>query len=424
MILDSAEGQIPELHQAKESWAALREAFLAGNNERFAEASETLINALQPLTPETAVSPDRIRTELFYNWLHPVRLSWIIMLIGCVFAFWSTVSDQKLARVLATAVLVAGFLMLTYGLYLRWQVAGRIPAANMYESLLFLGWGTGLFAIIAIPLLNDRVIPLTACMIGALSLLLADVLPLSPFVRPIPPVLRDTVWMTIHVPVIMVSYAVLSIAALVAHVQVVGLAIKPHDNKLAQRVDGLLYMYLLVGCFLLVIGICTGSMWASSSWGRYWGWDPKEVWSLIAFLGYLAILHVRADRGQPARWIQFVGWALASALILILTQRLEPLTVGKTLGLAGALVAGVVFLTTRGIFADALKSIIAFWMVIMTYVGVNFVLGMGLHSYGFGTGAVVKYLYLVGGIDLAILGVSSIAYLAARRATPAPAIEA
>jgi cytochrome c biogenesis factor len=108
----------------------------------------------------------------------------------------------------------------------------------------------------------------------------------------------------------------------------------------------LLYWYTQVGSILLITGILTGSIWAASSWGRYWGWDPKEVWSLVAFLAYLAILHGRFER-------------------LI------------------------------GPFGVAALSIVAFWSVLMTYVGVNYVLASGLHSYGFGGSGVVRWMLYV-----------------------------
>jgi ABC-type transport system involved in cytochrome c biogenesis permease subunit len=120
--------------------------------------------------------------------------------------------------------------------------------------------------------------------------------------------------------------------------------------------NDLLYWYMHVGSILLAAGIFTGSIWAASSWGRYWGWDPKEVWSLIALLAYMAILHGRFDR-------------------LI------------------------------GPFGTAAMSIIAFWTVLMTYIGVNFVLSAGLHSYGFGQSNVVTWM--------AVLAVAEILFLTA-----------
>jgi hypothetical protein len=121
----------------------------------------------------------------------------------------------------------------------------------------------------------------------------------------------------------------------------------------------LLYWYIHAGSILLIAGILTGSLWAASSWGRYWGWDPKEVWSLVAFLAYLAILHGRLDK-------------------------------------------------LVGVFGVAALSIIAFWGILMTYIGVNFVLASGLHSYGFGGGAVVQWMLGVAAIEAIFLLVGMI----------------
>ncbi len=120
----------------------------------------------------------------------------------------------------------------------------------------------------------------------------------------------------------------------------------PRRSELIQRMNDLLYWYTMIGSILLIAGILTGSMWAASSWGRYWGWDPKEVWSLVAFLAYVAILH--------ARWNQMLGR-----------------------------------------FGVAAWSIVAFQTILMTYLGVNFVLATGMHSYGFGDSPVVAWMVAV-----------------------------
>jgi ABC-type transport system involved in cytochrome c biogenesis permease subunit len=209
--------------------------------------------------------------------------------------------------------------------------------------------------------------------------------------------------MSIHVPVIMVSYAVLAIAFLIAHGQMFVMAATPERSQLVKTIDRLHYLYVLAGAFLLLIGIATGSMWAASSWGRYWGWDPKEVWSLIALLAYLTILHVRVSREKTPAWMYVFALLLGAAVFGIVGARLAPLTMMRWLGLGSAAAAVVVCALVRGPLGDAVKSILAFWLIIMTYVGVNFVLGTGLHSYGFGTGAVVHYLFLFGTIDLILV---------------------
>ena len=242
---------------------------------------------------------------------------------------------------------------MTWGLATRWQIAGRIPAADMYESMLFLGWGVGLFGVVALAL-GQRLLVANAAGLGALAMMLADLLPIDPFIHPIAPVLAGTPWLAIHVPIIVVSYSVLAMATGIAHL-VIGVEIfAPARRDLAARWSELLYWYLHVGSILLIAGILTGSIWAASSWGRYWGWDPKEVWSLVAFLAYMAILHARMDE-------QIRSFGVAAA------------------------------------------SIAAFWTILMTYLGVNFVLAAGLHSYGFGSSNLVTIFSVIALVEIVFL---------------------
>jgi ABC-type transport system involved in cytochrome c biogenesis permease subunit len=129
----------------------------------------------------------------------------------------------------------------------------------------------------------------------------------------------------------------------------------------------LLYWYIFAGSIFLIAGIITGSMWAASSWGRYWGWDPKEVWSLVAFLAYMAILHAKVER-----------------------------MIGR--------------------FGVAVISIAAFQTILMTYLGVNFVLSTGMHSYGMGDSPVALWMFLAGLAEAIFLGWGILAYRKASRA--------
>jgi ABC-type transport system involved in cytochrome c biogenesis permease subunit len=399
----------------KDAWEGLKQAFLADDAAAFTAASQELTNALAELPAAYRPEPELITTELRYNRMNAFRLGWELMLVGAVLATAAMLVRRRWFDGLALAGMIAGFAVLTYGLSLRWQIAGRIPASNMFESLLFLSWGMGAFAIVSMFLLRHRLVPLTASAMGAIALMAADLLPMDPYVRPIVPVLRDTVWMSIHVPIIMVSYSVLALGVLIAHVQLAIMAAVPTRRELIKLIDTLHYWYIHVGSILLLAGIVTGSMWAASSWGRYWGWDPKEVWSLVALLGYLAILHVRIGAGRAPLFVYGIGVLLTIALSLLIVPKLEPLTVGKTLALSGTVAGMVILVAARGPLATALKSALCFWLIIMTYVGVNYVLGIGLHTYGFGTGAVVRYMFLIGGIDLAFVVLCCVIYLARRR---------
>jgi ABC-type transport system involved in cytochrome c biogenesis permease subunit len=239
---------------------------------------------------------------------------------------------------------------------------------------------------------------------GVAALMVADCLPMDHYIRQVPPALSDTIWMSIHVPIIMVSYAVLALGVVVAHAQLLVMAFAPTQRDFSKAMDTLHYGYIAAGSVLLAAGIMTGSMWASCSWGRYWGWDPKEVWSLVALLASLSLLHVRLDQTPHGPWGQVVLAVVALVmLVVILLPFGQP--VGPNLEVGIPIIVGIIvilafFVTAKGPFAIAVKSILAFWTIIMTYVGVNYVLGTGLHNYGFGPGAVAVWMILMAGADL------------------------
>ena len=326
-----------------------------------------------PLTPETLTqlmsgprmaewpTPEKIDREIFYNRLNPARLSWIILLASLVLTLAAWTRKSRLLDGLAFGALIAGFGMMTWGILLRWQAGERIPAANMYESLLFLAWGIGLFAIAAYVILKNRIVVLNAAVMATLTMALVDLLPMDRFIHPIAPVLAGTPWLAIHVPIIMLGYSILALGVVVAHMQIGVTLFAPQRNELADRMYDLNYWYTFTGSIFLLAGILTGSMWAASSWGRYWGWDPKEVWSLVAFLAYMAILHAKLDR-----------------------------MIGK--------------------FGVAAISIVAFQTILMTYLGVNFVLSTGMHSYGMGDSPVVMWMVIVALAEAVFLGAGILAH--------------
>ncbi len=385
------------------AWASLSTAYLKDDAKAFNHAAEHLTVALKKLPSAHQIDRKIIPVEITYNKKRPFRLAAWALVIGCFIAAISLVAKRKWLDIVALVSVFAGFGLTTWGLSLRWDIAGRIPAANMYESLLFLAWGTSLFAVIATLVQKQRLVPFTASFMAALTMFLCNVLPVDPFVRPIAPVLLGTVWMSIHVPIIMVSYSVLTLAVFVAHIQLFTMTFRPRKMDTIRKLDVMHYWYVHLGTILLTLGIITGSMWAASSWGRYWGWDPKEVWSLVALLGYMVIIHMRGDRGHATPRLLEVGALLTVAIFTLVITSWGHFDVPLALGLSGAGIALLVFLLVRGVFATAIKSIVCFWLVVMTYVGVNFVLGTGMHSYGFGKGAVVRYVTRVAIVDLSFI---------------------
>ncbi len=398
----------------EDAWMKMRDAFLADDNTKFQVQTAQLKQGIGRFGGVYRPSPERIATELRFNKIQPFRTAWILMVAGAILSAIACSVRKGWFDFVAVLGLIAGFGVLSYGLYMRWQIAGHIPASNMYESLLFLSWGMGFFAISAMLFIRNRTVPLTASALGAVSLMLADILPMNSFIKPTPPVLLDTIWMSIHVPIIMVSYSVLALAMLIAHAQLFIMAFNPGAKKLIRSVDSFHYWYVHVGSLLLLVGIITGSMWAASSWGRYWGWDPKEVWSLIAFMAYMCVLHVRIDREKTPTWIYVLSiligvsvFALSMHYLFTPMGGLSPQAMGIVAMVA---IVVILFIVAEGPFATAVKSIAAFWMIVMTYVGVNYVLGIGMHSYGFGTGAVARYMLIIGIVEFALVFVLAIVY--------------
>src|SRR5271169_485641 len=321
--------------------------------------------------PATYPSAAAMAREIAYNAARPTRIAWLLLLPAAFAAGLTVAADRFRLRLVGGLLLVAGFGAMTWGLATRWQIAGRIPASDMYESMLFLGWGVGLFGVVGLAL-RQRLLVANAAGMGTVAMMLADLLPVDPFIHPMAPVLSGTPWLAIHVPIVVVSYSVFAMATGLAHMAIGVEIFAPARRDLAARWNQLLYWYLHVGAILLIAGILTGSIWAASSWGRYWGWDPKEVWSLVAFLAYMSILHARFDEQ-----IRNFGVAVA--------------------------------------------SIAAFWTILMTYLGVNFVLATGLHSYGFGSSNLVKILAAIAGVEIAFLGLG--VFARRRRLVPAGAAE-
>lgn len=292
--------------------------------------------------PEIYPTLQKMEIETHYVRLHPFMVTWILYLVAAIFLGVAWQGDRPTFYMLGWGAVVAAFLLHTYGFGLRMYLTGRPPVSNMYESVIWVSWGTLLFAMIFEWMNKKKFILTIGALVGVLCLIVADLAPtiLDPSLQPLEPVLRSNMWLTVHVLTITLSYSAFFLAW---GLGVVGLFfILKGDQPTADRPRAMtlaLYRSLQIGVVLLAAGTILGGVWADYSWGRFWGWDPKETWALIALLGYLAILHAR--------------------LVGLLKN-----------------------------FGMMLSSVLAFILVVMAWYGVNFVLGAGLHSYGFGAGGV------------------------------------
>ena len=226
------------------------------------------------------------------------------------------------------------FLLHTAGLITRWYISGHAPWSDAYESMIYVAWATMLFGLI-FGRKSDLTIAATA-FVTSMILMIAHWNWMDPAIANLQPVL-NSYWLMIHVAVIVASYGPFTLGMILGLVCLILMVFTNKNNKekMLLNIKELTIineMALIVGLVLLTIGNFLGGMWANESWGRYWGWDPKETWALISIMVYAFVLHMR-------------------------------------------LIPGL-----RGRFAFNLASMIAFGSIMFTYFGVNFYLS-GLHSY-------------------------------------------
>ena len=312
------------------------------------------------LSPDVYPDSDILAREVRFYGLHPFAKAWIlyglafiVMLIVTLFPslefYWSAIG------IFCTGLFVHG-----YGFLERMQIAGRPPVTNMYESVIWVGFGIAAIALLFEFIYRAKYYLLAAAPMSVVCLLLADSLPaiLDPTIKPLVPVLRDNFWLSVHVPTITLSYASFALAFGLGHIVLAHYLFASDKNKRIRNLSKWNYGVLQVGVLLLTTGIILGGIWAHFSWGRFWGWDPKETWALIALMCYVVPLHGR-----------LVGWL-------------------KDFGMA-------------------VTSVVAFNAVLMAWYGVNFVLGTGLHSYGFGTGGSELFIATFVGLDLLFVTVTA-----------------
>lgn len=302
----------------------------------------------QPMPEMFQKNVDKLGLEVWFNkakLFFIAALLYTILGIVLVFPFIRKSFEKKPSLVLGLAAVP--FLLHNIGFILRVYITGFAPVTNMYGTMIWVAYGVILFGSILFAIYRNYPVYGYLMLGSALTLFLTESLPLilSPDMDPIVAVLRNNFWLTIHVLTITISYAAFTISMLLGNAALVRTIVSKltgkwtaaADDKFYKEFGQLNYRVIQLGVFFLTAGIILGGIWADYSWGRFWGWDPKETWALIADLGFLAILHAR-----------YLGW-------------LKP-------------------------FGVLAASPVGYLLVIMAWYGVNFILAAGLHSYGFSSG--------------------------------------
>lgn len=239
-------------------------------------------------------------------------------------------------------VIIAGLCAHTVGIIMRWveshnQGIGHAPFSNMYESLVFFSWIICLFYIIIEKKYGNRIIGAFVTPLAFFALAYASLSPnISDRIQPLLPALQSN-WLIAHVIACFIGYAAFALAFAISFMYLFKGTDKEGKNSFlalfpsSEILNEVNYQLIIFGFLFLTVGIITGAVWANSAWGRYWGWDPKETWSLITWFIYAMLLHARMMRGWDGKRIAYL-------------------------------------------------SILGFIAVLFTYFGVNYL--PGLHSYG------------------------------------------
>jgi len=234
-------------------------------------------------------------------------------------------------------LVITGWIVHTLGLIARWIISNHAPWTNGYEAMIYTVWAT-MFAGIIFGRKSNLTLATTTS-VSSLLLLFAFVSYLDPTITNVVPVL-NSYWLMIHVSIIVASYGFLILGGFLGLLSLMLMIFKNNRNKkvLDLKISELTIINektLTIGIYMLTIGTFLGGIWANESWGRYWGWDPKETWALVSILVYAFILHMRF---VPA---------------------------------------------LKGKYTFNVASVFAVYSVLMTYFGVNYLLS-GLHSYAAG----------------------------------------
>ncbi len=319
----------------------LNEGKISGDFKDADDILSAITNTQIKYGSDVMLSKNKINAEILYNKYDIFKslFSWYlyassILFIALIIQIFnrnkyvnSIVSISKYATYLL-------FIIHALGLIARWYISGHAPWSDGYESMIYVAWATMLFGIYFGR--KSELALASTTFVTSMILMIAHWSWMDPAIANLVPVL-DSYWLMIHVAVIVGSYGPFTISMILGIVSLILMILLNKRNKeiLGINIRELVLineMSMTIGLVMLTIGNFLGGMWANESWGRYWGWDPKETWALISIMIYAFVLHMRLIPGLKSNFIFTVA------------------------------------------------SILSFGSIIMTYFGVNFYLA-GLHSY-------------------------------------------
>jgi ABC-type transport system involved in cytochrome c biogenesis permease subunit len=321
-------------------------AYTRGNQTSFDQAVDAFNSAIIDESGD-GVRPGAISAELLYNKIDPFYKSKFFFGFSVLFLLLSFVAAKKWFYRLAFILLSAGFLLSLYGVLARMYIRQRPPVTNLYETFIFTGLIAVLLGIILELTGKKNIGTATGGLAGLVMLMIAGKYAMDgDTMGMLVAVLDSNFWLASHVITIILGYAGILLSGFLGHVYVAQRIVKPHKKELLDNTFQAVYAIQAFGLIFTFLGTVLGGIWADQSWGRFWGWDPKENGALLILLWSAILFHAKM-----AGWIKENGFSIGS-------------------------VVGVIF-------------------VALAWFGVN-LLGVGLHSYGFTSGiATALFLFII-----------------------------
>jgi cytochrome c-type biogenesis protein CcsB len=243
------------------------------------------------------------------------QIALILYLINIfLFIFYFGLGKERLFRI-GMLILSLGFIAHSIALVHRYIEAGHVPFTNLYESMVFFSWCIILFHYFILIKYRVKILSAFVSPLAFITISIASLLPYEyKKIEPLVPALQSN-WLFIHVSVCFISYAAFAISfasSLMFIIQENRIKRKKIDRfyfrlPSLEISDEVSYKAIAIGFPFLTLGIISGAIWAQNAWGRYWGWDPKEVWSLITWLVYALYLHIRLRSGYKGRKAAFLS---------------------------------------------------------------------------------------------------------------------
>lgn len=334
----------------------------AADTKDYKTANELLesINGFQKkFGSKVRPTEEKITLEILYNKYDVFKVLpyWYLIaaILMLLFTILQIVKERKVLNILVNSMhVIVGLLfgLHTIGLIARWYISGHAPWSNAYESIIYVAWATMFFGLAFD--IKSKLTVASSAFVTAMILAAAYMNWIDPEIANLQPVL-NSYWLMIHVAVIVASYGPFALGMILGFVSLLLIFFTNEKNKAKmdlniQEITYINEMALTIGLIMLTIGNFLGGQWANESWGRYWGWDPKETWALISIMVYAFVIHARFVPSLRGKWI------------------------------------------------FNLMSMFAFVSILFTYYGVNFHL-VGLHSYASGEAHSLNWIwYSLGGI--------------------------